>query len=44
MIPAKRFAQPEEIGQTCAFLCAQRAGYITGQNIVVDGGLFNSVF
>ena len=44
LIPAQRFAQPDEIGQTCAFLCSQHAGYIIGQNIVVDGGLFNGVF
>ncbi len=44
LIPAQRFAQPDEIGQACAFLCSQRAGYIIGQNIVVDGGLFNGVF
>lgn len=44
LIPAGRFAHPDEIGQTCAFLCGQSAGYITGQNIVVDGGLYNGVF
>ena len=44
LIPAGRFARPDEIGQTCAFLCGQSAGYITGQNIVVDGGLYNGVF
>ena len=44
LIPAKRFAEPREIGETCAFLCGEQAGYITGQNIVVDGALFNSVF
>ncbi|MGI9482628.1 MAG: SDR family oxidoreductase [Hyphomicrobiales bacterium] len=41
-IPAKRFGQPVEFGQTCAFLCSTYASYITGQNILIDGGLFNS--
>ena len=40
-IPAKRFGNPEEFGNTCAFLCSNQAGYITGQNILLDGGLFN---
>ena len=43
-IPAKRFGNPEEFGQTCAFLCSQHAGYITGQNILMDGGLFPHSF
>ena len=38
-IPAKRLGTPEEFGQICAFLCSAHAGYITGQNILVDGGL-----
>ena len=37
-IPAKRFGRPSELGQTCAFLCSVHAGYITGQNILMDGG------
>lgn len=37
-IPAKRLGTPEEFGQVCAFLCSVHAGYITGQNILVDGG------
>ena len=41
-VPAKRFGQPVEFGQTCAFLCSSYASYITGQNILIDGGLFNS--
>ena len=41
-IPAKRFGDPHEFGEACAFLCSAQAGYITGQNILLDGGLFNS--
>lgn len=36
--PAKRFGTAEEFGHACAFFCSTRAGYITGQNIVLDGG------
>jgi 3-oxoacyl-[acyl-carrier protein] reductase len=39
-IPAGRFGQPDEFGATCAFLCCVHAGYITGQNILIDGGAF----
>ena len=43
-IPARRFGTPEEFGRTCAFLCSVHAGYITGQSIRLDGGLFPSAF
>ncbi|NIO42215.1 MAG: SDR family oxidoreductase, partial [Burkholderiales bacterium] len=43
-IPAKRFGLPEEFGKACAFLCSAHAGYITGQSLLLDGGLFNSAF
>jgi len=43
-IPARRFGNAEEFGQTCAFLCSRHAGYITGQNILMDGGLFPAAF
>lgn len=43
-IPAKRLGTPEEFGQICAFLCSVHAGYMTGQNIPVDGGLYVSAF
>jgi 3-oxoacyl-[acyl-carrier protein] reductase len=43
-IPAKRFGTPAEFGQTCAFLCSVHAGYITGQNILLDGGLYPAAF
>jgi 3-oxoacyl-[acyl-carrier protein] reductase len=39
-VPAKRFGQPEEFGAACAYLCSAQAGYITGQNILIDGGAF----
>jgi 3-oxoacyl-[acyl-carrier protein] reductase len=40
-IPARRFGQPDEFGAACAFLCSAHAGYITGQNLLIDGGTFN---
>lgn len=43
-IPARRFGNPDEFGATCAFLCSRHAGYITGQNILMDGGLYPSAF
>ena len=39
-IPARRFGEPQEFGDMCAFLCGDRAGFITGQNILLDGGQF----
>ena len=41
-IPARRYGTPEEFGATCAFLCSSLAGFIVGQNILADGGAFNS--
>jgi len=38
--PAARFGDPAEFGATCAFLCSAQAGYITGQNLLLDGGAF----
>ena len=43
-VPAKRFGNPDEFGATCAFLCSAHAGYITGQNILMDGGIFPGAF
>ena len=37
-IPARRYGSAEEFGATCAFLCSQHAGFIVGQNILLDGG------
>ena len=39
-VPAKRFGTAEEFGAACAFLCSAQAGYITGQNLLIDGGAF----
>jgi 3-oxoacyl-[acyl-carrier protein] reductase len=44
LVPARRLGDPQELGDACAFLCSARAGYITGQNLLLDGGLFNSAF
>lgn len=41
-IPAKRYGTAAEFGATCAFLCSQHAGFIVGQNIVLDGGAINA--
>ncbi|NOX41266.1 MAG: SDR family oxidoreductase [Alphaproteobacteria bacterium] len=41
-IPAGRYGTPEEFGSACAFLCSERAGYIVGQNILLDGGAINA--
>jgi 3-oxoacyl-[acyl-carrier protein] reductase len=41
-IPAGRYGTPEEFGAACAFLCSQYAGFIVGQNWVLDGGANNS--
>jgi 3-oxoacyl-[acyl-carrier protein] reductase len=43
-LPAKRLGTPEEFGKTCAFLCSQYSGYITGQNILIDGGSYPGTF
>jgi 3-oxoacyl-[acyl-carrier protein] reductase len=40
LIPARRFGTPKEFGAICAFLCSVHAGYLTGQNILPDGGLY----
>ena len=38
--PAGRFGEADEFGQACAWLCSAKAGFITGQNILLDGGAF----
>ena len=42
--PAGRFGTIEEFGDACAFLCGAQAGYITGQNLLLDGGAFPGTF
>ena len=42
-IPVRRMGRPEEIGDLCAYLCSLQAGYLTGQAIVVDGGVNRSI-
>jgi 3-oxoacyl-[acyl-carrier protein] reductase len=41
-IPARRYGTPEDFGAACAFLCSQHAGFIVGQNLLLDGGALNS--
>jgi 3-oxoacyl-[acyl-carrier protein] reductase len=43
-IPAKRFGDPAEFGELCAFYCSLQSGYITGQNLLIDGGLYPGTF
>ena len=43
-IPAQRFGSSEEFGAVCAFLCSVPAGYITGQNLLMDGGAYPGTF
>jgi 3-oxoacyl-[acyl-carrier protein] reductase len=43
-VPAQRFGTPEEFGEFCAFLCSQQASYLTGQNILLDGGAYPGTF
>ena len=43
-IPAGRFGSAAEFGEACAFLCSAQAGYITGQNLLVDGGAYPGTF
>ncbi len=43
-VPARRMGTPDEFGATCAFLCSAQAGYITGQNLLIDGGSFPGAF
>jgi 3-oxoacyl-[acyl-carrier protein] reductase len=42
-IPVRRMGRPNEIGDLCAYLCSPQAGYLTGQTIVVDGGINRSI-
>ena len=43
-IPARRFGSAEEFGAVCAFLCSVQAGYLVGQNILLDGGAYPGTY
>jgi 3-oxoacyl-[acyl-carrier protein] reductase len=43
-IPAGRFGTAEEFGQCCAYLCSAQAAYITGQNVLIDGGAYPGTY
>jgi 3-oxoacyl-[acyl-carrier protein] reductase len=43
-IPARRFGTADEFGAVCAFICSVQAGYLTGQNILLDGGAYPGTF
>jgi 3-oxoacyl-[acyl-carrier protein] reductase len=43
-VPAGRFGSPEEFGQLCAYVCSAQAGFITGQNLLIDGGVYPGTF
>lgn len=43
-IPARRFGSADEFGKACAFLCSAHAGYITGQNWLIDGGAYPGTY
>jgi 3-oxoacyl-[acyl-carrier protein] reductase len=42
--PTQRFGQPDEFGALCAFVCSAQAGYLTGQNLLIDGGVYPGTF
>jgi 3-oxoacyl-[acyl-carrier protein] reductase len=43
-IPVRRLGTPAEFGELCAFVCSMHAGYITGQNLLIDGGAYPGTF
>lgn len=43
-IPAGRYGHPQEFGAICAFLCSQQAAYMTGQNVLADGGAYQGTY
>jgi len=43
-IPAGRFGDPAEFGEACAYLCSAQAGFVTGQNFLIDGGAYPGTF
>ena len=42
-IAAKRFGTPKEFGDACAYLCSEQAGFISGQNLQIDGGSYHGL-
>ncbi|MBP7665445.1 MAG: SDR family oxidoreductase [Burkholderiaceae bacterium] len=44
LVPAQRFGTAAEFGELCAFLCSLQAGYITGQNLLIDGGAYPGTY
>lgn len=42
-VPARRFGQPHEFGAACAYLCAASSGFVTGQNLQLDGGAYSGL-
>jgi 3-oxoacyl-[acyl-carrier protein] reductase len=42
--PARRYGRPAELGAYCAFLCSEHAGFVTGQNLLVDGGSYPGTY
>ena len=42
--PTRRFGSADEFGAFCAFLCSQHAGYVTGQNLLLDGGAYPGTY
>jgi 3-oxoacyl-[acyl-carrier protein] reductase len=42
--PAGRYGRPAELGAYCAFLCSEHAGFITGQNLLIDGGSYPGTY
>ena len=42
--PATRYGRPAELGAYCAFLCSEHAGFVTGQNLLVDGGSYPGTY
>jgi 3-oxoacyl-[acyl-carrier protein] reductase len=42
--PAQRFGRTDQLGAVCAFCCSRHAGYLTGQNIMLDGGAYPGTF
>lgn len=43
-IPAQRYGDPAEFGDACAYLCSAQAGYVVGQNFLIDGGAYPGTF